>query len=512
MPKNTINNKSDPIDATNLTVGGTYTIPNTDGTADQALITNGSGTTSWEDVGGAELTWSEITADTTASVGNAYICNATSEITITLPATFSQGNIIKIVGKGIGGWVVTPNTGDTLSYLNETESSTGKFSPAHVRGCCEIHVITDNSAWLITEELGDVSNVFIDYFYGGYLTTFFKKTDGVLMACGNNTQGQLGDETVVNKSLPVSVVGGHSFTKVSGGNNTLALKADGSAWGWGENTNGQLGDETIVNKSSPVSVVGGHSFIDIVAPVGETAIALKADGSAWCWGSSGSGQLGDETVVRKSSPVSVIGGHSFIKINSGYLTMVALKADGSVWCWGYGAYGELGDETVVSKSSPVSVVGGHSFIDIASGKYTTSALKADGSIWGWGRNSVYGDIGDNSVVPKSSPVSVVGGHSFISVSKGMGSTIALKADGSAWAWGYNQFGQLGDETVANKSSPVSVVGGHSFKELKASGGQGRTTLALKNDNAIWAWGQNYYGGLCIDSTVDYSSPILIVTA
>ena len=196
---------------------------------------------------------------------------------------------------------------------------------------------------------------------------------------------------------------------ISTGQQSTALKRNGSAWAWGQGTSGQLGDNTITNKSSPVPVVGGHSFVQLNGGVNHTA-ALKADGSAWAWGLNTSGQLGDNSVLVKSSPVAVVGGHSFIQAFAGTTHSIALKADGSAWTWGSNTDGQLGDSGLTGKSSPVPVVGGHSFIQVNAGNNNT-ALKADGSVWSWGSGSGYG-LGDNTLIPKSSPVPVVGGQLF----------------------------------------------------------------------------------------------------
>jgi alpha-tubulin suppressor-like RCC1 family protein len=137
----------------------------------------------------------------------------------------------------------------------------------------------------------------------------------------------------------------------------LTIKNDGSVWTWGNNPSGQLGDNSTVNKSSPVLVVGSHSFVEIVGG-GSHSIARKSDGSVWTWGYNTYGQLGDNSTVSKSSPVAVVGSHSFVEVTSGANHSLARKSDGSVWTWGYNLYGQLGDNSTVSKSSPVLVVGG----------------------------------------------------------------------------------------------------------------------------------------------------------
>jgi alpha-tubulin suppressor-like RCC1 family protein len=286
------------------------------------------------------------------------------------------------------------------------------------------------------------------------------KPDGTAWAWGQNTSGQIGDNTTVNKSSPVSIVGTHSFIQIEAGTSrTGGLKANGSVWMWGGNVAaGNLGDDTNVDKSSPVSVVGTHSFIKLV--VNTHSIGLKSDGTAWAWGLGTSGQLGQGTVaVNRSSPVSVIGNHSFVENGVGSFHSVGRKADGTAWCWGLTSSGQLGQDSPNARSSPVSVVGTHSFIKIAvsnDGEHTLG-LKADGSCWAWGSDS-FGQLGDNNTNNRSSPVSVVGGHSFIDITGGSRYSGGFKADGSVWAWGTNTSGALGDNTVTDRSSPVLTIG------------------------------------------------------
>lgn len=291
------------------------------------------------------------------------------------------------------------------------------------------------------------------------------KNSGELWGWGFNGYGQVGDNSTTTRSSPVSVVGNHAFASASSGyNNSVAAKPDGTTWAWGRGNNGEIGDNTVVSKSSPVSVVGAHSFI-IVATTGVQVIALKAAGSPWGWGSNTNGAIGDNTVTNRSSPVSSVGAHSFTQIGAGNTHNGGFKSNnGTVWCWGQNTFGQLGDNSTASRSSPVSVVGAHSFVHISIGAYQNFGLKSDGSAWGWGINTSF-ELGDGTVINKSSPVSVVGAHSFIRLFGSSSCNFGLKSDGSLWAWGANTNGKLGDGTATSKSSPVSVIGNFSFKEI-----------------------------------------------
>jgi alpha-tubulin suppressor-like RCC1 family protein len=302
-----------------------------------------------------------------------------------------------------------------------------------------------------------------------------RATDGTAWGWGLNAQGRLGDNTATNRSSPVSVVGAHSFGFVNAGNSfSFGIKPDGAIWTWGNDNNGQLGQGTtaVVNRSSPVSVVGGHSFAMASGGL-VSVVALKGiDGSAWSWGSNSFGSIGDGTTDARSSPVSTLGGHWFSQVSSANSSAFAIAPNGTAWAWGYNASGQLGDNSTDNRSSPVSVVGGHSFVIIrGTGIGGAVALKADGSAWAWGENS-RGHLGDTTTTNRSSPVSVVGGHSFVDAGGGGSWRIGLKSDGSAWTWGVNgsDAGSLADGTLLDRSSPVSVVGGHAFTLISTQDG------------------------------------------
>jgi alpha-tubulin suppressor-like RCC1 family protein len=352
----------------------------------------------------------------------------------------------------------------------------------------------------------------------GFHTLLTNKT---AWAWGDNTSGRLGDNTTNDRSSPVSVVGNHNFVEISAaGRHVLYRKSDGTVWSNGENSTGQLGLDSTTDRSSPVSVVGTHSFIMITAGMNFTETdgmsgGLKADGSAWRWGGNDQGQIGDNTTNSRSSPVSVVGTHSFIYISCIEEIATGLKADGSCWMWGAGADGQLGQGSVtVDRSSPVSVVGAHSFIKVVSGGDTASsgssiALKADGSVWGWGDNGS-GQLGTNNTTDRSSPVSVVGTHSFIDIALGSNGifVLGLKVDGSVWSWGDGGNGKLGINTTSNRSSPVSVVGGFVFTKI-ACGFSG--AAGITSNGSIWAWGLGTSGELGNNTTTSRSSPVSTIS-
>lgn len=300
-----------------------------------------------------------------------------------------------------------------------------------------------------------------------------------------------------------------------GGSNAFGLRtSDGSAWAWGSGTNGVLGQNTnVTNSSSPVSVVGGISFSSLIAS-GSTVNLLGggiqgSDGSAWMWGTGTFGQLGNNGTVSLSSPVSVLGGISFTKLVCNTHVLGIRGSDGSIWGWGNNAVGQLGDNTIAQRQSPVSVVGGISFVDISAGGSHSAGIRgSDGSLWTWGSNTA-GQLGNSTITNASSPVSVVGGHSFVDVSCANNTTFALKADGTLWAWGSNTsfaFADGGPQVGNDRSSPVQVTSNIAFLPPQVAGDH---FSFIDTSGNLVTWGVNTNGALGAGYLVGQSSPISV---
>jgi alpha-tubulin suppressor-like RCC1 family protein len=349
----------------------------------------------------------------------------------------------------------------------------------------------------------------------GIWVSILKSNDIVAYGWGNNQFGGLGDGTTTLRSSPVSIVGGiTNWTQiVSGTNHTLTIRVDGTAWAWGNNQYGKLGDGTVnINRSSPVSVVGGYTDWVQVSAGERHSLGVRANGTAWAWGVNSLGNLGDGTTTTRSSPVSVIGGFiDWTQLSGGILFSLGVRANGTIWGWGSNSNGTLGDGTSTYRLSPVSTVGGFTdWTQVSAGSAHALGLRANGTAWGWGQGAA-GQLGNNSSTNRSSPVSVIGGFTdWVQVSTNTKSqtSLGLRATGSAWAWGYNNLGQIGDNTTVNKSSPVSVVGG--FTDwVQVSGGEFHT-LGIRTNGTAWAWGNNTHGQLGSGTTVNMSSPVSVI--
>jgi alpha-tubulin suppressor-like RCC1 family protein len=322
---------------------------------------------------------------------------------------------------------------------------------------------------------------------GGMSHNVALKSDGTVWAWGYNGEKQLGDGTdVIRRSEPRQVRGLTDIIAIaSGENHTVALKKDGTIWTWGDNRFGQLGNGTKSNKQVPDTVIDptGAPFtgvLGIAAGAGHT-IVLKKDGTVWAWGNNRFGQLGDGTTADHLTPVQVVGLTDAVAIACGYAHSIAVKSDGTIWTWGSDSYGQLGEGTafpIVVKnanhslgidgtssqsgavrktfqSTPVQVQGLSDVIAIAGGREHTVAIKKDGTVWAWG-NNFQNQLGIPGVRRSPVPLPVPGLTEATGISAGYEHTVAVTSDGTLWAWGFNKGGQLGDRTKTNRSFPIAI--------------------------------------------------------
>jgi hypothetical protein len=339
-----------------------------------------------------------------------------------------------------------------------------------------------------------------------------------LWTWGDNSFGQLGINNILNYSSPVQTIsGGTNWKQVSGGSSTTAaIKTDGTLWLWGLNSNGQLGDNTITHRSSPVQTISGGTDWKQVSCGGTFTAAIKTTGTLWLWGENLYGQLGTNDRIYKSSPVQTVsGGTNWKQVSCGGSHAAAIKNDGTLWLWGKNtpsgfSGGQLGDNTLLHRSSPVqTIAGGTNWKQVSCGSEHTAAIKTDGTLWLWGSNAT-GGLGNDLNSDRSSPIqTVTGGTNWKQIECGQENTAAIKTDGTLWLWGFNQNGALGDNTRTHRSSPVQTVsGGTNWKQVSLGS---FFTGAIKNDGTLWTWGVNTSGQLGDNTVVSKSSPIQTIS-
>jgi alpha-tubulin suppressor-like RCC1 family protein len=339
---------------------------------------------------------------------------------------------------------------------------------------------------------------------GYYHSLAIDAATGMVWAWGYNASGQLGDNTVTNRSSPVSITRLGSYSAVAVGTSfSLAIDAvDGMVWGWGLNSSYQLGDNTAASRSSPVSICRLGSYSTIGCGDGHSLAVDASTGMIWAWGANTAGQLGDGTTTSKSSPVSIIRGGSYSKVICGIAYSMSIDAtNGMVWSWGSNsAYGQLGDNSLTNRSSPVSIVRNGSYSAIAAGYHSLIIDATTGMIFGIGRN----DVGQIALPFISyDPVPIDRSSSYSAIFTTYKHSFAIDAiNNTVWAWGLNSTGQLGDGTTTFATSPISIG---SYSKIAAGYDH---SVSVDATGTVYSWGKNTYGQLANNKQMLHKSPTI----
>jgi alpha-tubulin suppressor-like RCC1 family protein len=352
---------------------------------------------------------------------------------------------------------------------------------------------------------------------------------------GDNTYGELGDDSTVSSTVPVpvdtgGVLSGVTLTQITAGHGyTCALASTGDAYCWGYNADGELGDSSAANSSVPVrvttsGVLAGVTLTQISA--GEYATCgVSGAGSAYCWGQGTSGQLGDGLSASSPAPVAVstggaLAGTTLTQVSAGGLGACALTSAGAAYCWGLGSSGQLGNGGISSSSQPVAVSArGVRFGEISVGYNSACALTTAGTAYCWGYGSD-GELGDGGTSSSGVPVpvsttGVLSGLTLTQISTGYDHSCALSAAGAAYCWGSNNDGQLGSGSAAGSGVPVAVrtsgvMSGRPLTQIIA--GQYHT-CAVGSPGTRYCWGLNSSGQAGNRATsVSFRVPVAVTPA
>jgi alpha-tubulin suppressor-like RCC1 family protein len=337
--------------------------------------------------------------------------------------------------------------------------------------------------------------------------------DGNLFGWGRGDSSQHGNAAITDRSTPVTTfAGGNNWKQLSCGQvHTSAIKTDGTLWTWGAGYNGRLGNAVTTGSiSTPVTTFAGGTNWKQVSGGGNHTAAIKTDGTLWIWGLGSNGRLGNGVTTGSiSTPVTTFaGGTNWKQVSSGVSHTAAIKTDGTLWIWGDNSSGLLGNGiTTGNRSTPITTfAGGTNWKQVSGGGSHTAAIKTDGTLWTWG-GANFGQLGNNATTVTSTPVTTfAGGTNWKQVDCGYFHTLAIKTDGTLWAWGQGFQGQLGNNDFSdNRSTPVTTfAGGTNWKQVSCGNA---FTSAIKTDGTLWTWGLGSYGRLGVNNTIQRDTPV-----
>lgn len=334
--------------------------------------------------------------------------------------------------------------------------------------------------------------VYIQVSAGNHYTVGLME-DGTVWTWGSNMYGELGDGTTIDSYVPIKVEGLTDVKYVTtASDSTLAIKKDGTVWGWGKNNHSQLGKDQPSEVLTPTKIEGIEKVKKIAAN-SEYAMALKEDGTVWVWGYDTAGYLGTGTTMYSTEPIKVPGIEGIKDIALGWFHAVLLKEDGTVWTWGSNSAGQLGIGTRETKTVPTKVPGLSDIKAVSASPegFHTVALKEDGTVWAWGSNSARqlgSAVEDRSLVP----VQVEGLDDIVQIDAGMYTTIAVGSNGELFMWGSDEIGYFKNSTVTNFYSPVKLDISYKVKEAST---EKEHLMFLTEDNRVLGLGSNNRGQL-----------------
>ncbi len=451
---------------------------------------------------------------------------------VTSPVTIANSAPAATAGTfhGFAGFTVsgtlagTDADGDPLTFAKETDSPEGTVTVASATGAFTFvpapgFVGTTSFSFTVSDDEGARSpaagaTIVVEQAalvgVGNSSGCAIKAADHGLWCWGDNRAGELGDGTTTLRVSPVRealALSDWAFLDV-GGDTACAIRADHTLWCWGNNVAGTAGVGTWTPVYQPTQVGTDRSWVRV--SVGQAhACGIEQDESLWCWGLNSSGQVGDNTYVNRNTPQLI--GNGYREVGLGSDMSCAIKSDGRLFCWGSNVDGRLGDGTLLSSKVPVQ-----EWLHATDWKYVlgggssrhTCALNANGHLHCWGNNAS-GQIGYETIGGYYGWPHIVddpldaGVTSWSWAAVGYAATCAVKASGELFCWGANGHGELGSTTLPNIGHPLQYQAEATWQAHLAMGGKDSSGAGAPGNGAacgfkagdVACWGGNVHAHL-----------------
>ena len=346
------------------------------------------------------------------------------------------------------------------------------------------------------------------------------KSDGTVWAWGLNEYGVIANGTVKYAQFPTQIKGLKDIVQVNAKSDFgMALDNTGKVWVWGKEYNNE--EETdkshkmdnsnaiFTSKDATPKVISDISDVKEIDGYGNTAIAVKKDGTVWSWDNSKI-NIGKKNIVAPkqvqglSDVKSIAMGETYNNNDSYYA--IALKNDGTVWDWGDSKNGYIQRVNKNKESEPQQILYLKDVTKIDAGEDVLLALDKDGAVWSWG-DKENGKLGRDKA-PLLMPQKIDGLNKIVDIKVGYDHSLALSSDGKVYGWGDNTEGELGKDgmtgrieksktgnsseirffaetpiEVPNVTNSVGIEAGHNF------------SMFITKDDSVLSCGENDYNQL-----------------
>ena len=312
---------------------------------------------------------------------------------------------------------------------------------------------------------------------GGATSTCALYADQELACAGANESGWIDSSASGPVTHLTNILSGVSAVSVAQGH-ACVIRLTRAVACWGSNSQGALGNGVTSGvQAEAIDVPGVAEAISMATSDTHTCAVSGVEGEVTCWGANSSGELGDGTLIDRTSPTRVLGLGAARDVKVGPDYSCSLLVEGSVWCWGANSFGQLGDGTEIDRYQPVQVTGLTNVTQVSAGEGYACALRSDATVWCWGQSG--------SLTPLRTPY--IGGA--VQIATAMDHACAVLNTGRIKCWGDNAYGQLGIGTT-EAASPTQVL------DIQAAVSVSTTdtgSCAVLVDGRLRCWGSNRDG-------------------